>query len=188
MEGRSMNTLSYGLLALLAVSPRTGYELMQQIQPLWRAKHSQIYPLLAKLEQSGYVEHEPVAQKEKPDKKIYSVTEYGLAKLREWIPEPAGEPVKRDELLLKAYCVSLTDPATAKGLIDARAALFEGMLEKYTRMLEELKKEAGGEPSFTSPAFGNYILLQRAVSNSRAELEWCGWVSRLLMQDDATQG
>ncbi|MFD0681486.1 MULTISPECIES: PadR family transcriptional regulator [unclassified Paenibacillus] len=175
-----MNTLSYGLLAMLTGGSRTGYELMQQIQPLWRAKHSQIYPLLAKLEQSGYVRFVSVAQKEKPDKKIYSITEQGIAQLRQWIPNTTSEPVKRDELLLKAYCVSLTDPSAAKSLIQARIALFESKLEKYSQMLAELKKELDGDLSFTSPGFGNYILLQRAVSNSQAELEWCGWVYGLL--------
>ncbi|MDF2960244.1 MAG: hypothetical protein K0S39_1979 [Paenibacillus sp.] len=182
-----MNTLSYGLLAILTGCPRTGYELMQQIQPLWRAKHSQIYPLLAKMEQSGYVRFVSVAQKEKPDKKIYSITEQGLAKLRQWIPETTCEPVKRDELLLKAYCLSLTDPDTAKSLIQARITLFESKLEKYTRLLAELKKETDtedGEPSFTSPQFGHYILLRRAAGNAQAELEWCSWVLSLLNRQE----
>ncbi|NOU94626.1 PadR family transcriptional regulator [Paenibacillus sp. LMG 31456] len=182
-----MNTLSYGLLAMLTGGPRTGYELMQQIQPLWRAKHSQIYPLLAKLEQSGSVRFVPVAQKEKPDKKIYSITEQGLAELREWIPRTTSEPVKRDELLLKAYCVALTDPFTAKSLIQNRITLYQSKLEKYSQMLAELKNKLDGELSLTSPGFGNYILLQRAVSNSQAELEWCGWVSGLLPPSPSNQ-
>jgi PadR family transcriptional regulator AphA len=177
-----MNTLSYGLLALLAVCPRTGYELMQQIQPLWRAKHSQIYPLLAKLEQQGLVRFVAVQQKEKPDKKIYSITETGLSKLREWIPESAGEPVQRDELLLKAYCISLTDLEQAKRLILERIVVFDSKLQKYNGLLSELYGNAAEEDemSFDSPIFGNYILLKRAVEHAQTELEWCGWVLKLL--------
>jgi DNA-binding PadR family transcriptional regulator len=156
---------------------------MQQIQPLWRAKHSQIYPLLAKLEQSGYVRFVPVAQKEKPDKKIYSITEQGLDKLRQWLPEATGEPIQRDELLLKACCMSLSDPETARCLIQTRIALFEAKLDKYKQLLAELKsgeQTVHDELSFSSPAFGHYILLQRAVGDAQAELEWCSWVSGLL--------
>ncbi|TDF93817.1 PadR family transcriptional regulator [Paenibacillus piri] len=179
-----MNTLSYGLLAMLTGSPRTGYELMQQIQPLWRAKHSQIYPLLAKLEKAGYVRFVTVEQKDKPDKKIYSITEQGLAKLCRWIPEKTDEPVKRDELLLKAYCVSLTDPHTARSLIQRRIELYAGRLGKYKQLLDDLKQEEAGEPGFGSPSFGNYILLQRAVSNAQAELDWCDWVTDLLIRQE----
>ncbi|PZE19618.1 PadR family transcriptional regulator [Paenibacillus xerothermodurans] len=181
-----MNTLSYGLLALLSVKPRTGYELMQQIQPLWRAKHSQIYPLLAKLEQLGCVRFVQVTQKEKPDKKIYSITETGLAKLRSWLPEQADEPVKRDELLLKAYCLSLAEPRQARHLIAERRALFQNHLAKYNAQLAELKRETGlsdGEPGLRSPYFGNYILIKRAIAGAQLELEWCSWVMHILDEE-----
>ncbi|MDG0809159.1 PadR family transcriptional regulator [Cohnella rhizosphaerae] len=42
---------------------------MLRIQPFWPAKHSQIYPLLAKLEQEDYISVELVPQRDKPDKK-----------------------------------------------------------------------------------------------------------------------
>jgi PadR family transcriptional regulator AphA len=178
-----MNTLSYGLLSLLTRCPRTGYELMQQIQPLWQAKHSQIYPLLAKLEQFGYVRFVAVTQKDKPDKKVYSITDSGLEALREWMPEPTDEPVKRDEMLLKCYCLRLTDPEKGKSLFEQRIVLFEQKLERLGGMLAELQREINEEEAgldFGSPHFGNYILLQKAIGNAQGEIDWSRWVLQLL--------
>jgi PadR family transcriptional regulator AphA len=98
-----MNTLSFGLLCILATDNYTGYELMLKIQPFWQAKHSQIYPLLAALEKDGLVQYEEVVQSDKPDKKIYSITEKGQSELKQWIAQPSAEPVTRDEMLLKAF-------------------------------------------------------------------------------------
>lgn len=64
-----MNTLSYGLLALLSANSLSGYELTQNIKPLWRAGHSQIYPLLMSMEQQGYITFKLIEQTDKPDKK-----------------------------------------------------------------------------------------------------------------------
>lgn len=86
-EGTPLNTLAYGLLGLVARTPSSGYDLMLQLQPFWQAKHSQIYPLLAKMEQEGYLEFTRVPQTDRPDKKVYSITEKGRTALREWLTQ-----------------------------------------------------------------------------------------------------
>jgi len=98
-----MNTLSYGLLALLARNNSSGYDLMLKIQPFWQAKHSQIYPLLSRMEEQHLLSAEWIQQTDKPDKKIYAITPLGEQRLKEWMQLPAGEPVSRDELVLKAF-------------------------------------------------------------------------------------
>ena len=70
-----MNTLSYGLLGLLARRESSGYDLMLRIQPFWQAKHSQIYPLLSSMEEKQLLSSHWVQQSDKPDKKIYAITE-----------------------------------------------------------------------------------------------------------------
>jgi PadR family transcriptional regulator, regulatory protein AphA len=179
-----MNTLSYGLLSFLTQSSFSGYDLMLKIQPYWPAKHSQIYPLLANLEKEEYVRYEHVAQSDKPDKKVYSLTEKGTLALKEWLTEPASDPVTRDELMLKAYCLPLVEPEIAR-------KLFIGRLEHYQNKMRSFEDKIGqlqdrGElkvseiPACSSPLFGPYILLHKAISNCRSNIEWCEWVLRLL--------
>lgn len=178
-----MNTLSYGLLALLAQGPCTGYELMLQIQPVWQAKHSQIYPLLSKLEHNGFVRFVAVPQKEKPDKKVYSITDRGVDALQQWIPNVTSEPVKRDEMLLKTYCIWLADPSKTERLFEERLERYGKKLVKFNASLAELKKESEGQDEplgIRSPSFGKYILLRRAIDHAHMEAEWCRWVLQLL--------
>ncbi|HEY7862099.1 MAG TPA: PadR family transcriptional regulator, partial [Thermoanaerobaculia bacterium] len=52
-------SLPHVLLGLLAAEPRTGYDLARglhaELDPVWRAEISQIYPALARLRRAGYV-------------------------------------------------------------------------------------------------------------------------------------
>ena len=76
-----MTTLGYALLGLLAREQLSGYDLAQKLKMpvgfFWTARHSQIYPELARLEREGLVTFHEVPQRGKPDKKIYSLTEAG---------------------------------------------------------------------------------------------------------------
>src|SRR5690348_6743093 len=88
------HTLGYALLGLLARRPLWGYDLARRMKvPIgyfWHASHSQIYPELAALEADGLVTHEIVQQRDRPDKKLYSITEAGREVLRRWVSEPAS--------------------------------------------------------------------------------------------------
>lgn len=110
-----MNTLSYGLLTLLSANSLSGYELTQNIKPLWRAGHSQIYPLLMSMEQQGFISYQLIQQSDKPDKKEYSITEAGLEQLQKWVETPAEPPVLRDELHFKLYSLWLSKPEEQEG-------------------------------------------------------------------------
>jgi PadR family transcriptional regulator AphA len=181
-----MNTLSFGLLCILATHNYTGYELMLKIQPFWSAKHSQIYPLLAALEKDGLVHYEEVAQSDKPDKKIYSITEKGHSELKQWIAQPSAEPVTRDEMLLKAYCISIVDLGVIQTLFDEREQMYKEKLTKYKNYCDNLNQriEDGNEKlDFNSPKFGFYIILKKAIMNTEVNLEWCQWVKSQIKQD-----
>ncbi|WP_438447644.1 PadR family transcriptional regulator [Gorillibacterium sp. sgz5001074] len=126
-----MNPLAYGLLSLIAIAPCTGYDLTQRIQLFWNAKHSQIYPLLAQLEEQQYVRHEHVAQADKPDKKIYTITEQGRAMILGWLLEPTDPPVHRDEFSLKVFSLWLADRESVRKLLQERENL---LMDKLSRL------------------------------------------------------
>ncbi|MFC5530396.1 PadR family transcriptional regulator [Cohnella yongneupensis] len=180
-----MNTLSYGLLSILAQSSFSGYDLMLRLQPFWPAKHSQIYPLLASLEKEEYVSYEHVAQSDKPDKKVYSLTDKGKQALRDWLSEPAAEPVTRDELMLKAYCLSNTDPEGARRLFSARLEYYRKRLRQHEDKAALLRERGefpmnGEAPPFESIRFGSYILVEKALRTTRSNIEWTEWALSLL--------
>ncbi|MBN1054321.1 MULTISPECIES: PadR family transcriptional regulator [unclassified Clostridium] len=69
-----MNMLSYGPLVFWENESTSGYELTIKMNLFWYTRHSHIYPLLAKLEEDGYVEFILINQSGKPDKKVYTPT------------------------------------------------------------------------------------------------------------------
>lgn len=180
-----MNSLGYGLLSLLSREPKSGYDLMLRIQPFWQAKHSQIYPLLSKMETEGYVEHERVLQSDKPDKKVYSITAAGLQKLKNWLPEPTTEVATRDELLIKMYAIWLSDTATAKQLMEERIAASSKRLQRHISLREELQashSDDADDVDILSPDFARYLLIRRQIDVLQSEIDWCHWVLKWVTQ------
>lgn len=186
-----MKTLGYVLLGLLARGSSSGYDLSQMLKQriayFWTAGHSQIYPELARLEAEHLVTFESVAQEDRPDKKIYSITEAGRAILREWVTTPTDPfPARRDELVLKAYCLWLGDPEQA-------IALFAEQAQQHTKRLAEYQQaQTWIEQQWTkegrridSQWFGSYISLQRGIGHEREYAGWCHWVVEQLKQGQA---
>ncbi|GGH10816.1 PadR family transcriptional regulator [Paenibacillus segetis] len=171
-----MNTLSYGLLSLLSFAPLSGYDLTQKIKPLWQAGHSQIYPLLASMEQQGYISYKLIEQTDKPDKKEYTITEAGLAQLRQWVEMPAEHPVLRDELHFKLYSLWLSEPQKAKELLYQRMEFCQSELDRYNEMLggnETLREERGESHEPKATTFGRYMLIRKRIMDMESSLQFC---------------
>src|ERR1700722_14027305 len=95
------------LLGLLTMKPMSGYDIKalipQSIGNFWSESYGQIYPSLKRLAETGLVEKKTQRQKGKPDRHVYSLTEDGRARLRDWLKLPVVAEVPRHELLLKLF-------------------------------------------------------------------------------------
>ncbi len=169
-------------MGLLAREPLSGYDLMRRMKErvgfFWQARHSQIYPELARLEREGMVAHRVVEQKDRPDKKVYEITDAGLGALKEWVTAPVEPRVKRDELVLKAYSLWLAEPGKALVLFRDHERRHEEQLLRYKEiescMEREWKEELG---RVDSPKFASYAALQRGIIYERGYVDWCRWVA-----------
>ncbi|WP_181592876.1 PadR family transcriptional regulator [Paenibacillus sp. YN15] len=185
-----MNKLSYGLLSLIAVEPCTGYDLTQRIQLFWNANHSQIYPLLAQLEEGGYVRFTLVPQTDKPDKKVYTITPEGMEAVRQWITGPTDYPVVRDEFALKIFSLFLVDKPSIKGLLEEKIRMLDEKLARLNKRLVQLaERRKPGEESYdlTSPMFGAQILIEKSIATKYAERDWCLSIIRKLEEPGPVQ-
>ena len=177
-----MRTLGYAVLGLLAREELSGYDLKRWMErPLgyfWSAKHSQIYPELARLEEDGFVTHKLVEQSGKPDKKVYRITAEGLEALKEWVNQaPASRPV-RDELTLKAYSVWLADKEKAVWLFREEGLHHEERLVHYEDLRAWMEDEHEREVrSPDSPWFAAYATLRRGIGYEKEYAEWCRWMA-----------
>ena len=161
------NTLRYILLGLLSKKKMTGYELNQsfknEIGEFWQAKHSQIYPELAKMEEQGIIQHQVEITGEKLEKKVHT---------------PTNElPVNRDEFVLKLYFVKdVNDPALVE-IIQQQRDLHE---EKRLHLLER-KKTIFPTEKEKHENYGHYLILAHAINR---ETEYANWLTDVLEESN----
>jgi DNA-binding PadR family transcriptional regulator len=177
-----MRTLGYAVLSLLAREDLSGYDLKRWMErPLgyfWSARHSQIYPELARLEEEGFVTHRVEEQRGRPDKKVYGITARGREALKAWVTEPPSEMAVRDELVLKAYSIWLAEPGAAAALFREQERRHEKQLLHYEGIEAWMKKEWGGDPErMDFDRFASYAALRRGMGYERDYAEWCRWVA-----------
>lgn len=173
--------LGYALLGLLARSPCSGYDLIREMEEpvgfFWHARRSQIYPELARLEAAGLARHEVVAQTDRPNKKVYSITEVGLAALREWVAAPMPLPLDRDEFMLKVFSLWLCDRHQAIALVRTHEGYHAGRLAQYREIEERMRRTRGDEITRPeAPIFASYATLRRGIEYEQGYVAWCQWL------------
>jgi DNA-binding PadR family transcriptional regulator len=172
-----MGVLKYALLGLLANQNMSGYDLKveftQGIKNFWYAGHNQIYPELKKMTEDGLVKYELIKQDEKPDKKVYSLTEKGQNELHTWLTNTLKLPdTMKDEFMLKVYFISSMSPEEAKNQFLEQLAQRQEKLAYLESVTRDLEKKHGDNISTTNPAFGTYLVLTRALERESSYINW----------------
>ncbi|GGY46744.1 PadR family transcriptional regulator [Streptomyces omiyaensis] len=107
--------LEHAILVSLLEKPGSGYELARRfdrsIGYFWTATHQQIYRVLKRMENDGWVAAREVAQQGRPDKREYSVADLGHAALSSWLHEPIEPETVRHDLAVKIRGAAFDDPA-----------------------------------------------------------------------------
>ena len=135
-------SLPHALLGLLAVAPRSGYELTKAFagdlgRYAWQAGHTSIYPELGRLAEQGLVE---VTHEGARGSRTYAVTAAGREALRTWLLSPPERGGKvRNELVLRMFMLSALDPADARTVLERIAA----DTAQEAAALRRIREEAG---------------------------------------------
>ena len=102
-------SLKHGILGLLKYGPTTGYDIDKTFRGslnfFWQAQTSQIYRELNAMEKQGWITSEIVIQTNKPNKKIFTLTESGKEELLRWLSHNSiEEDIRvRDPFLVKLF-------------------------------------------------------------------------------------
>jgi DNA-binding PadR family transcriptional regulator len=155
------------LLALLAKEPAHGYELKVRLeQTLGEAYPSpnigQIYVTLQRLERSGLVRSEDVVQSDRPNKRVYELTDAGREELAAWIEEPSDEPRLRDDFFMKLALGPAAGIADALTLINRQRRHYLGLMRTLSRVAEQVPK---------TNKIGR-LLVEGAILHVQADLDW----------------
>ncbi|TBL79583.1 PadR family transcriptional regulator [Paenibacillus thalictri] len=178
-----MNSTQYVLLSLLAREPLSGYDMKQQVDGrisfFYKMNNNQLYPSLSKLEADGLIRlqsHEKESYR--PTKKVYAITDEGLACLKAWVTEPS-EPEAWDEFLLKQYSSWLVEPDVLISILETRRREHEERLNGYKEKVAAFREQY--EPlSSDHPFFSTVAVIEMGIGFERSYIEWCsnmiGWL------------
>ncbi len=167
-------TIEHALLGFLRDEPIHGYELYQRLTAahdlglVWRLKEPQLYRLLSRLEEAGYIEAVHAPQTSRPTRRMLHLTDAGQAAFETWVRTPLrhGRDL-RLEFLAKLYFARQLGPSVVDSLIGAQQAA----LEASRRDLEEEAERTQSVRPF------DWLVLEFRLGQLRAMLEWldtCG--------------
>ncbi|MEL6160153.1 MAG: PadR family transcriptional regulator [Cyanobacteria bacterium J06623_5] len=166
--------LSYAILAALFNQPCSGYDLVKRfnksVECFWSASHQQIYKALAKLEEEGQVSSEKIEQENRPNKKLYTVTDSGRQQLQAWIAETEEDiaPLKSD-LLVKLSVGHTVPTETLLETLDAYTQRHRERLKSY----QAVEKQYAQMPQLSRESQFQYLALRAGIRQQLAWIAWC---------------
>ena len=177
-------SLKHALLGILSFEPMTGYELKQffdsSVQHFWNAELSQIYPTLKALEESGFVDMRVEVQQNRPNRKIYAVTDEGRAEFQRWVRDAQPPADLRDPFLIKIFFGTEVP-------VEDTIILLRRQMEEQQKMLlfsETVLRDkiTQGVKLWHSARHGMYwtLTLDLARAYRRAYIAWCEESMRVL--------
>ena len=164
-------SLRHALLGLLAERPRSGYALLKHFESsagyAWPARHSQIYPELARLDEEGLIRRLGAGPR---GSKTYEVTPAGREEVRRWLV--ATEPARqvRSEPILRVFFLWLVSPAEAEAYLRREAAAARALLGRLEAIAAEERPRTRKQRSFR-------LALVAGLRTTRARLEWAEWAA-----------
>jgi DNA-binding PadR family transcriptional regulator len=170
--------LSHALLTALHEAPCSGYDLAKKFDGtvgfFWSASHQQIYRELTKLEEEAYISAIVIQQTNRPDKKVYEVTEAGKDYLREWIARPSTVAAIKDELLVKLFAGDLVDPAVIRCELEHHRAQHQDILDTYKSIEQQFFADVS---QLDVNRRYQYLTLRQGI---RLETEWLAWFAEAI--------
>ena len=173
-------SLSHALLGLLSVRPASGYDLMKafdtSLSNVWPATQSQVYGELTRMADAGLIE---VGAQGPRGRKEYSLTDAGMAELREWMIDPRPEPARRSEGLLRVFFLGVLSPEQGHEYLTRQREQAAG---RHAR-LEALRESIDWQGQDTVSTNGRFVLEYGLRLTAMYE-EWANWAAEQLIERD----
>lgn len=151
IEGESgRNTLRHIILGLLAAHPMSGYDIKRafdrSLATYWNAGNSQIYTTLKSLAALALVSSELIVQENRPNRRLYSLTEAGEMELAAWLREDVPARFTKDEFLTKLFFCGHSSDELALRHLEAHLAALRAQLADMDWALREFGGRASRRP------------------------------------------
>lgn len=178
-------SLKHTILGFLKKSPKTGYDIQKKIEAsishFWPSTQSQIYRTLSEMTVDGMILPEIHYQEEKPNKKVYSLTDKGNEELLRWLSTPIDIPNHRNQLLVQLFF----SESIAIDTIISNLRHYKAVIEKRLSFLTS--QEAKDMMDLSDSAIEKTlftIISQNGIRLLQNEIEWADESIELLERDE----
>lgn len=166
-------SLAHAILGFLQQQARTGYELKtacfdQDIAHLWSADQAQIYRTLDKLVEQGWITCKVEIQHDRPNRKLYSVTQSGKAELLRWLQCYQPLPTVRDCLLIQLYFADQLPNAVIIQLLEQQLAARQAKLAEC----ENIKLPKLDDQSASRDQVMQKLVLELVLKREQTYIDW----------------
>lgn len=169
-------SIKYAILGFLSWRPMSGYDVKKMFGDTefiyWAGSNNQIYSTLIEMQHEGLVSSEVQQPERGPARKVYTVTQAGLAELRKWLGSAPEPPELRNTFLLQLAWADRLDA----GELDALLAGYERQVELQLMMARETARRDRSERSEPRRTERERYLWERITQNRisfcEQELAW----------------
>lgn len=168
-------SLDHAILGFLNYHPYSGYDLKKifdtSVQHFWPADQSQIYRTLNRLTTQGFAEMEKIPQDDRPDRKVYHITEAGRAELMQWLSGPPQMSPPRSAPLIQVFFFGQLSDEQILEKFEGVAAIMRAILSQYEGVPAQIGPFLEEIPSPREHFFW-LLTLENGIRNMRSTLEW----------------
>ncbi|MFF3290098.1 PadR family transcriptional regulator [Streptomyces sp. NPDC003023] len=184
--------LRHAVLAALLDGEYSGYQLAKAfdvgVANFWHALPQQLYAELAKLEKEGLVTGRQVVQETRPNKRLFRVSDAGLAELERFAAATPKPSFIRDDLLVKVQAVDGVDSGPVIEQLEERASAAEARIELFGGLLRRMRGDADEEEFLRRGGrIGPYLTCLRGLALEEEHRDWCLRVAGVLKERQASR-
>jgi DNA-binding PadR family transcriptional regulator len=170
--------LRHAVLAALLDEELSGYQLVKAfdlgVANFWHAQPQQLYAELTRLEKDGLITGREVVQENRPNKRLFKVTDAGLAELDHFTGTAAKPSFVRDDLVVKVQAADHVDTGTLISRLAERAATAEAKVELFGKLLRTMRGDRTEEDFLRhGERVGPYLTCLRGLAFEQGNRDWC---------------
>ncbi len=166
--------LEHAILTSLAERAASGYDLTRRFDAsigfFWTASHQQIYRVLSRMGDDGWVVSTRAPGQGRRDRLVYELTDRGRDILFAWTTEPSRRDPLRSEFAVKVRASRFGDRPAVLADIRLQREEHGARLERFEERAARDYPDPGALGDQDLPA---YLVLRGGIRSERAYVEWC---------------
>ena len=185
--------LRHAVLAALLDDELSGYQLAKAfdlgVANFWHALPQQLYAELTRLEKDRLIAGRDVVQDTRPNKRLFTVTDLGLAELETFTAATTKPSFIRDDLLVKVQACDHVDPGSLIAQLTERAAFAQAKIDLFGQLLHAMRRDRTEEEFLRhGERVGPYLTCLRGLAFEQGNRDWCEHTVAVLRERQATAG